>query len=46
MAVGSAPKPVVGVAFGVVFLGEAVSPLFVIGGTVMARGIYVVSSAR
>ncbi len=39
-------QPVVGVAFGVVFLGEAVSPLFVIGGTVMALGIHVVSSAR
>lgn len=39
-------QPVVGVAFGVVFLGEAVSPLFVIGGTVMVLGIYVVSSTR
>lgn len=39
-------QPVVGVAFGVVFLGEAVSPLFVIGGIVMALGIYVVSNAR
>ncbi|UPM42298.1 DMT family transporter [Halocatena salina] len=39
-------QPVVGVAFGVVFLGEAVSPLFVIGGIVMALGISVVSSAR
>lgn len=39
-------QPVVGVAFGVVFLGEAVSPLFVIGGIVMALGISVVSSSR
>lgn len=39
-------QPVIGVAFGVVFLGESISPLFVIGGTVMALGIYVVSSQR
>ncbi|RRJ28647.1 DMT family transporter [Halocatena pleomorpha] len=39
-------QPVVGVALGVVVLGETVSPLFVIGGVVMAIGISVVSSAR
>lgn len=39
-------QPVVGAALGAVLLGEPVGPLFVLGGTVMTVGVWVVSSAR
>lgn len=39
-------QPVVGTALGAVLLGEAVGPLFVAGGVVMAAGVYVVSRER
>lgn len=38
-------QPVVGSALGVVFLGESLGPMFVIGGIVMAGGVYVASTA-
>lgn len=39
-------QPVVGAALGAALLGEAVGPLFVLGGVVMAAGVWVVSTAR
>lgn len=39
-------QPVVGAALGAVLLGEPVSPLFALGGVVMAVGVWLVSSAR
>jgi len=37
-------QPVVGSALGAVLLGERLGPLFVLGGAVMAAGVYVVSA--
>jgi drug/metabolite transporter (DMT)-like permease len=39
-------QPVVGTVLGVLLLGEQAGPEFVLGGAVLAAGIYVVSSAR
>jgi drug/metabolite transporter (DMT)-like permease len=39
-------QPVVGTVLGVLLLGEQAGPGFVLGGAVMAAGIYVVSTAR
>lgn len=38
-------QPVVGSILGVLFLGETLGPLFLLGGTVMAGGVYLASTA-
>lgn len=38
-------QPVVGAVLGTLFLGESLGPTFVVGGLVMATGIYLVSTA-
>jgi drug/metabolite transporter (DMT)-like permease len=39
-------QPVVGVGLGALLLDEAIGPLFLLGGVVMAAGVYLVSTAR
>lgn len=39
-------QPVVGATLGAALLGETVGPAFLVGGTVMAIGVYLVSRAR
>ncbi len=39
-------QPVAGAVFGALFLGERLGPRFVLGGVVMAAGIYLVATTR
>lgn len=39
-------QPLVGAALGALLLGESIGPTFVVGGGIMAAGIYVVSTSR
>ncbi|WP_255195173.1 DMT family transporter [Halorarius litoreus] len=39
-------QPVVGVGLGALLLDEPIGPLFLVGGVVMAAGVYLVSTAR